>query len=207
MLSFSAFAERPLLASSIESSFELDANAYFPQRSFEIRNWKGTQVSVLESSEIESVFLTLASSNLPFRYAKDCCHDRAHKMSYWMDQRGIHSLKVFVFGDLRLKTKTGPDVIWEFHVAPALMNTDGEIIVLDPSVSNQPLELKSWMRRFSKPGQKIKIRAANRFIYSPGDLDSNRTEWDLTEMAELVDLSLMGCKAIETRNQLRSANQ
>src|SRR5687767_5036888 len=103
-----ALLAMPERAYEIEDRFELSESAVFPKRSFALEKWKGQLVSVLSDLEISQAFQAVASSNLPFRYAKDCCHDRAHKMSYWLDENGITSVKIFVFGDLNLRKAQGP---------------------------------------------------------------------------------------------------
>lgn len=78
--------------------------------------------------------------------------------------------KVFVFGNLRVKTRNSPKGIvgWWFHVAP-IVEVKNVKYVLDPAINPlAPLTLKEWLQAMGKP-EKMKVAICASGAYSPSD--------------------------------------
>jgi hypothetical protein len=88
---------------------------------------------------------------IPFKYAKDGCFARAHKMRWIIEQRyGYCSEKVFSFGALNVKATLSGDccIDWWYHVAPVVrvMVKGIELLyVIDPSMFTGPVPLLTWL--------------------------------------------------------------
>lgn len=77
--------------------------------------------------------------------------------------------KVFVFGDLNVKTKNAPggSVGWWYHVAP-LVEVDGQKYVLDPAIEpNHPLKLEDWLATMSSTPQELEVAVCKSGTYTP----------------------------------------
>jgi hypothetical protein len=77
--------------------------------------------------------------------------------------------KIFVFGNLRVKTSNSPRgaVGWWYHVAP-IVEVNQEKYVLDPSIEfSRPLPLVEWLSRMGNP-DKMKVAICASGTYSPG---------------------------------------
>jgi hypothetical protein len=79
--------------------------------------------------------------------------------------------KLFVFGDLSVKTENSPDgaVGWWYHVAP-VVEVGGEKWILDPAIEpHHPLRLPDWLARMSaQPGQ-LQVAECSSGTYTPID--------------------------------------
>jgi hypothetical protein len=85
--------------------------------------------------------------------------------------------KIFVFGNLRVKTPnaSGGVVGWWFHVAPIVRVGDTKY-VMDPAIeATKPLPLHEWLARMGKPG-KIKVAICGSGAYSPSDSCEEKTD-------------------------------
>lgn len=88
---------------------------------------------------------------IPFKYAKDGCFARAHKMRFIIEQRyGYCSEKVFSFGNLDVEASLSGNccVGWWYHVAPLVrVNVNGlaMLYVIDPSMFTEPVPLLNWL--------------------------------------------------------------
>jgi len=78
--------------------------------------------------------------------------------------------KVFVFGNLRVKTHNSPKGVvgWWFHVAP-IVEVKNVKYVLDPAIEPlAPLTLKEWLAKMGTP-EKMKVAICASGAYSPSD--------------------------------------
>lgn len=78
--------------------------------------------------------------------------------------------KVFVFGNLRVKTQNSSRGVvgWWYHVAP-IVEVEGVKFVLDPAIErSQPLKLVDWLSRMGRP-EKMKVAICGSGSYFPGD--------------------------------------
>ena len=86
--------------------------------------------------------------------------------------------KVFVFGDLVVKTKNSPDgeVAWWYHVAP-LVEVAGQKYVLDPAIEPaHPLKLDEWLKTMHADYGNLQVAVCRSGTYSPGDSCNRDTD-------------------------------
>jgi len=79
--------------------------------------------------------------------------------------------KVFVFGDLSVKTDNSPtgSVEWWYHVAP-LVEWNGQKYVLDPALNpQQPLPLLEWLGLMSDDPESLRVAVCESGTYFPFD--------------------------------------
>lgn len=108
---------------------------------------------------------------ISWKFPDDGCFARASLAMKYFDRWDL-SLpnKIFVFGNLKVKTKNSPNGVvgWWFHVAP-IVDIDGIKYVLDPSIEQRwPLTLKDWLMQMGKP-ENMKVAICSSGTYSPGD--------------------------------------
>jgi len=95
-------------------------------------------------------------------YPDDGCFARAAYAGKRVAARGLaRPHKIFVFGDLSVRTRNAPGgrAYWWYHVA-SLVSVGGEPVVLDPAVeAAAALTFKEWVRRLTRePGQVLFAR-------------------------------------------------
>ena len=86
--------------------------------------------------------------------------------------------KVFVFGDLKVKTKNSPDgeVTWWYHVAP-LVEVAGEKYVLDPAIHpDGPMTLAAWIATMSGQPDDLEVAVCGSGAYTPYDACFKETD-------------------------------
>jgi hypothetical protein len=205
-----------------QSDYVLSPDYPIPQAEYKLSKWQDLEISVLSDRQIRNIFQALAHSTLPFGYAGDCCQDRAYKMAWWLDQAGIISIKVFVqqkdgllhYGSSNNDTEgmsksSDTEGNWFFHVAPAVKNSNGQLIILDPSTSDKPLEVSAWQTLFVPDNIDVEVNFAARFYYQPGFLHYDLRTWDdnyLDPKNGIVELSLLGCKAVQENRKKQKAS-
>lgn len=88
---------------------------------------------------------------LPFQYAADGCHARAHYMRKLMADAGYDCKKIFLWatsGSLQADTKAGCCAAWGWHVAPLVKVKTGTFssrnMVIDPSLFDGPVSIETW---------------------------------------------------------------
>lgn len=107
-------------------------------------------------------------------YPDDGCFARAALMVMNLEQLKIVSpAKIFIFGDLTVKTVNSPngDVSWWYHVAPIVRVAQQEF-VLDPAISpERPLPLNDWIRTMRANGDLsgTKFAICQSHSYVPSD--------------------------------------
>lgn len=111
-------------------------------------------------------------------YPDDGCYARAALANRNLF-RWFHPVpsKVFVFGNLRVKTTNSPRgaVGWWYHVAP-IVEVDKEKYVLDPSIEfTRPLPLVEWLARMGTP-EKMKVAICASGTYSPSSNCDEETQ-------------------------------
>lgn len=77
--------------------------------------------------------------------------------------------KVFVFGDLRLKTPYERNgwVYWSYHVATAF-RFKGKVLVLDAGVDHlRPITFEDWITRIADDASETKVNVCDTWAYSP----------------------------------------
>ncbi len=156
----------------------------------------------LSQVEVEGYFSFLAGqTQIPFRYPEDGCYARAHEMAHLLEEKGVESEKVFLFGNLRVETRFAPGgfVSWWYHVAPVVAVRDAvgrtERRVMDPSVSSGPLAVSEWITlQTGENCAKVPLGATYaegcfyqftaRFTYLPGSIDLRPTQWLPEDLAD-----------------------
>lgn len=100
---------------------------------------------------------------IPFQYALDGCHARAHKMCYVIntkfnyDTHKIFSIANDYAGDwlcVQAQKWGGCCIKWWYHVAPLVnVQTPGGVkaFVIDPSMFDQPVLLTTWLHAQENP--------------------------------------------------------
>lgn len=104
-------------------------------------------------------------------YPDDGCFARA-SLAIRNVFRWFHPLpnKIFVFGNLRVKTKNSPRGVvgWWYHVAPVVEVNEVKY-VLDPAIEfTRPLPMAEWLARMGRP-ERMKVAICSSGTYSPGD--------------------------------------
>jgi hypothetical protein len=136
---------------------------YFPI--FEITKLsEEVEFSELSLNDTAELFDTLADLEfIEFRYANNHCEDRAHAMSKTIADKGIKAGKAWIFVKgvfdnkypkvLKIKdqNKIGKNglITWKYHVAPVVMTSSGDTLVLDPSLCEQPVSLNTWFQKMN----------------------------------------------------------
>ena len=90
---------------------------------------------------------------LSFEYVEEGCTWRAHEMCRLLKLEDLDPVKVWAFGmnpRLNPRTPNHPkcEVLWSFHVAPALRTKMG-LRILDPTLFDQPVSLAEWSRQLN----------------------------------------------------------
>jgi hypothetical protein len=131
--------------------------------------------SVVSEKDLDKVFKQLAKDQMiPFDYPLDGCYARAEEMSRLLEKDGITAVKIFVQGNLEVKTSNSPTgkVDWWYHVAPVvLVKKSGNYIpmVIDPSVFDHPVSADEWVDIQTKGPQTQRplVYYRDRFTYLP----------------------------------------
>jgi hypothetical protein len=95
--------------------------------------------------------VTVPAPCIPFLYPDDGCFARAHEMCRLTINMGLKPKKVWIKGNLYVKTKNHPDchVWWGWHVAPTLCVRGPrwfktQDMVIDPSLFKTPVSKATW---------------------------------------------------------------
>ncbi|MGK5083557.1 protein-glutamine glutaminase family protein [Bdellovibrionota bacterium FG-1] len=108
-------------------------------------------------------------------YPDDGCWARAALAANRMETRHLPApKKLFVFGDLELKTDNSPSgkVWWWYHIAPVYRTGSGleSVRVIDPSIDpSEPLTLAVWAQRQSGDPGTLLFASCEKDTYEPGD--------------------------------------
>lgn len=189
----SAFLER----SRLDRAFLSPGSAYNTASPYEhldfsrVPKWTDQELRYAYSRIRDERFMP-SSAGTPFPrrstwlYPQDGCWARAALSAKRSGEWGLkRPSKVFVFGDLEVKTPNAKEgeVTWWYHVVPLVKDENGVPVVLDPSIeSGKPLPLTDWL---SKMGviSKMQIAICNTYTYGPMDsceLSTQQTEADAT---------------------------
>ena len=126
-------------------------------------------VSVVSWAKASQVFAQMKGQRqIAFRYPIDGCYARAHLMGKLMIGMGLQPGKAWAFDDKAMDDKKAPPrlyastanhpkggVWWKYHVAPVLgvrdKNGSVRIVVIDPSLFDEPVSLARWQKRMVHP--------------------------------------------------------
>ena len=142
-------------------------------------------ISVVSPERATQLFAQLkARGDIPFLYHEDGCFARAHQMAHALDDEGITVAKVFVHGNLRIRSPYSASrnvysgemedpgyIFWRYHVAVALWvgsSDDKTLMVLDPSICGEPVSVEAWTARQTEvPGSSAGAPyCTSRFVYN-----------------------------------------
>jgi hypothetical protein len=109
----------------------------------------------------------------PWFYPHDGCAPRAAHLTRRIETKTeIIPDKIFLFGDLELKTpysRTGI-ATWWYHTAAAV-SFEGEVYILDPAVAfDAPLSLKDWVTHIAPKGANLKLAICDNHAYTAADI-------------------------------------
>lgn len=96
--------------------------------------------------------LSLPPTCIPFLYPADGCWGRAHEMCRLLLVAGTRACKIWIYGNLSVKTRNDPNCVvrWGWHVAPVL-DVSGKRHVLDPSMFAEPVAQATWVAAQNAP--------------------------------------------------------
>lgn len=194
-------------------SGELDSNVSAPSLSAydarvrysklpleEIPEWNGSPDGAELQKEFERVrdlrFLALPEMKsflrrIPWLYPDDGCYVRAELATEEIAKGELSHggypvpKKLFVFGDLALKTENSPEgwVYWWYHVAPvvyikqpaqtvqATQRSEENVYVLDPSMNpKHPIRLKIWVESMIGQTRLAKVSLCDAISYGPSSI-------------------------------------
>ena len=86
--------------------------------------------------------------------------------------------KIFVFGDLEVKTPNSQSgsVSWWYHVAP-IVTVNGQKYVLDPAIEPlRPLKLEEWLSKMSSDVSTLEVSICQSGSYMPSDFCDKVTD-------------------------------
>ncbi|MBX3040401.1 MAG: hypothetical protein KF789_06800 [Bdellovibrionaceae bacterium] len=150
---------------------------------------KDVKISVLSEEKAKELFKRLKAEGLNLK--KDCvCAQRAHLMSFIMEQEGIESGKVFAVprsGLLMAGTMFGGHVVpntpgnekgsrsWKYHVAPFVyVEKDGKIeeYVFDPLLFKEPVPRTEWEKMLTShpDSSNLRFTATGKGIFRPNQM-------------------------------------
>ncbi len=106
-------------------------------------------------------------------YPQDGCWTRAAVARHMADQKGYGELhKLFIFGNLHVKTKNAPggSVSWWYHVVAAFKDDLGKVRVVDPAIDpGGPMLLEDWVKTMVSDPKSAKYSLCSSATYHPGD--------------------------------------
>jgi hypothetical protein len=101
--------------------------------------------------------------------------------------------KIFVFGDLNVKTVNSPDgsVSWWYHVAP-IVEVAGQKYVLDPAIEpHHPLKIEDWLATMSTTPQTLQVAICESGSYQPYD-DCDKVSDGKEDQAQADQVGYLG---------------
>lgn len=169
-------------------------------------NIKGTAagtipISVVKEDELNKIFSDLANDpKFAFDAVENGCWARAHIMAHELEKRGIRVGKIFAEGLLSVSTPKAMDgvgVNWSYHVAPviAVETKNGtELQVIDPSLFNGPVPVKTWtdkMLPHQALQKKVELYMTDRFVMKPLHGESLKSIQDDPSRGRCTSLKLL----------------
>jgi len=142
----------------------------------------GSATNPLTSAQANQLFADLAGQgHIPFDYPDDGCYARAHEMCRLMQAQGLDCGKEWIYATgfpddatLGVDTPKAPGVDhvdWVYHVAPTvqMVGPDGQArpMVIDPSISDQPLTPEDWKAKMGDDGAKLESSDSRPYYRGP----------------------------------------
>lgn len=147
---------------------------------------------------------------IPFLFAASGCEVRAHEMCTELDKAGITAGKMWAFAkdikhllDVEVPGPSGR-VQWILHVAPVI-NVDGVLIILDPSLYDDPVPCEQWLSRLGRNVSAVAL--TERRVYQLNKrLVDNKWEFEIAPNSRAVDYELRGLAFEQARREVVLAN-
>lgn len=121
---------------------------------------------------IQNIQSPIQRRKLSWKFPDDGCYVRAELMTRFITERRMPpTMKIFVFGDLAVRTPNSPDgvVRWWYHVAP-IYRVGKDVYVLDPSVeTRRPLLVQEWRERVSLESKVKSFALCSQHSFDPYD--------------------------------------
>ena len=172
-----------------------EANELFAK----LKSLKGADIELRDSPALDFKFMN-------FEAPEDgLCSLRATIMSKYLEQQGIYSRKLSIYGNFAVDNPWvfRNQMPWKFHVAPLVktMQPDGTIqeMVLDPSMASKPQPKDLWMSKISRGANctllapeaddiqgdtSCRYRINERFTNLAARREQRfRTDWDTTDFS------------------------
>lgn len=155
--------------------------------------------------------------DIPFGFAEQGCHARAHIMCRRIMAKGLSPQKAWAFeGDEMLavapKAPNELHLYWGYHVAPTLsvQTPAGDVqdLVFDPALFDGPVTLQQWGAVMMAPPETLQIvpfGVSPKSAWERGDYKPLRNTGPLTDDDALAEMSsYMHCQRNEKRCLLPS---
>lgn len=180
----SLFAEQQNDTASARSAQD-SAVVYTNSKLLTVTAWESAAVTTERFIKLRDV-RWLATEDRPdflrrssWLYPDDGCFARAAlaimNLSHW---KIPVPNKIFVFGNLQVKTVNSPSgsVSWWYHVAP-IVAVNGQKYVLDPAIEPlRPLKLEEWLLKMSDDVSTLEVAICQSGSYMPSDLCDKVTD-------------------------------
>ncbi len=154
--------------------------------SLKVGDGSNIELNVISMEKAQMLFDYIEDQDqIPFFYPEEGCYARAMEMARILDQMGVNSAKVFVEGDLVVKTYRTPFrfVLWDYHVAPVIAVRDGEeikLMTLDPSIMKRPVTVDEWVAHQTggRPEEFVTdLYYTSKFNYTPNQRNLKLNEY------------------------------
>jgi hypothetical protein len=118
--------------------------------------------------------VTVVPPCIPYMYPFNGCWARAHQMCRLMLAQGITPQKVWIIGNLLVKSANSPSctVPWGWHVAPIVdvdLGTGPQSYVIDPSIFSEPVPQAVWASVQGDPNPTLQVTAWTIYIGNTTD--------------------------------------
>lgn len=114
----------------------------------------------------------ISQRRISWLYPDDGCFVRAELMTNFIKEKRMPpTSKLFVFGDLSVRTKNAPGnlVRWWYHVAP-IYRVGKMVYVLDPAIEpRRPLTVLEWRERVSEESDVRNFSLCSQHTFEPDD--------------------------------------
>lgn len=136
-----------------------DGDSFYTQDTYEqvedYRPHSSGTISLAKAKELARK--AKAMKGMAWGYSKDGCYARAELMVNMFEEEGVVADKAWTAGFL--KAPKAPGTTWSYHVAPVVyVNTPSghvEKMIIDPAISDEPMEVNQWLGRMGVDGSKV----------------------------------------------------
>lgn len=169
-------------------------------------------------TEIKSIYKALFKGD---KLKGEDCFKRAYLWAYQMEQKfNARPIKVFFHytnkfnkeldsqgkeSSLGRRLSGGSRIVWDFHVAPAVENENGEVMVFDPVVfpkHGRAMTLKTWVQKLSNRGEFFLKRRAKKLIK-----DRNQSKSNINRYKKMISNASTTGEKTSYRIKLNEATQ